>query len=91
MASLSSATLETSSRLSIRPCRQPLTLLARVGRSAAAQSLDADAITMAVVASIRHEDTRYDSLLMSGIPREDARAAVRAEIDVVRDRWRQAR
>ena len=43
----------------------------RVGRSAAAQALDERAITLAVVASVRHEDTEYDRLLMSGVPREE--------------------
>jgi hypothetical protein len=41
-----------------------------VGRSAAAQALNDQAITLAVVASVlRHEDTDYDILLMSGTPR----------------------
>ena len=40
----------------------------RVGRSAAARALDEKAITLAVVASVRHEDTDYDPLLMSGTP-----------------------
>lgn len=41
----------------------------RVGRSAAGRALDAEAVTLAVVASVRHGDTNYDELLMSGIPR----------------------
>lgn len=60
----------------------------RVGRSWAGRALDPEAIRMAVVASIRHEDTRYDRLLMSGVPRMVAREKVRAEIDRVLDRWR---
>ncbi len=59
----------------------------RVGRSAAARALDERAITLAVVASVRHEDTDYDRLLMSGIPREDARDRVRPVIDQVLDTW----
>ena len=59
----------------------------RVGRSAAARALDERAITLAVVASVRHEDTEYDRLLMSGIPREDARDRVRPVIDQVLDTW----
>lgn len=59
----------------------------RVGRSAAARALDEKAITRAVVASVRHEDTDYDRLLMSGIPREDARDRVRPVIDQVLDAW----
>ena len=59
----------------------------RVGRSAAARALDERAITLAVVASVRHEDTDYDRLLMTGIPREDARDRVRPVIDQVLDTW----
>jgi hypothetical protein len=60
----------------------------RVGRSAAGRALADEAITSAVVASVRHEDTSYDRLLMSGVPRGDARDLVRAEIDLVLDAWR---
>lgn len=59
----------------------------RVGRSAAGRALDAEAIRRAVIASVRHEDTDYDSLLMSGLPREDARGQVRPAIDGVLARW----
>jgi hypothetical protein len=59
----------------------------RVGRSAAGRALDAEAIRLAVVASIRHEDTGYDKLLMSGTPRDVARDHVRAGIDKVLDSW----
>jgi hypothetical protein len=59
----------------------------RVGRSAAARALDERAITMAVVAAVRHEDTSYDRLLMSGIPREEARDRVRPAIDQILDTW----
>jgi hypothetical protein len=59
----------------------------RVGRSAAGRSPDEKAVTLAVVASVRHEDTQYDSLLMSGIPREEARDQVRPEIDRTLDAW----
>ncbi|MEV0590173.1 DUF2293 domain-containing protein [Nonomuraea cavernae] len=53
----------------------------RVGRTAAARALDAGAITLAVVASIRHLDTDYDTLLMSGVPRVEARDRIRHRID----------
>lgn len=59
----------------------------RVGRSAAARTLDSRAITLAVVASIRHEDTGYDSLLMSGVHREEARDRIRSAIDRVLAAW----
>jgi hypothetical protein len=41
-----------------------------------------------VVASIRHTDTRYDELLMSGVPRSEARDRVRDAIDAVLSDWR---
>ncbi|MEU0564466.1 DUF2293 domain-containing protein [Nonomuraea sp. NPDC005983] len=53
----------------------------RVGRTAAARALDENAITLAVVASIRHLDTDYDRLLMSGVPRMEARDLIRDRID----------
>lgn len=59
----------------------------RVGRSAAGRALDEEAITLAVVASVRHEDTDYDSLLMSGVPRATARDKVRPAIDRVLTTW----
>jgi hypothetical protein len=37
---------------------------------------------------VRHEDTDYDELLMSGMARPDARDAVRSRVDSVLDRWR---
>jgi hypothetical protein len=60
----------------------------RVGRSAAGRGVDESAVRAAVVASIRHEDTGYDSLLMSGVPRTTARERIRAEVDRVLATWR---
>jgi hypothetical protein len=62
----------------------------RVGRTAAARNLDETAVTLAVVASVRHLDTDYDELLMSGIPRADARDQIRDDIDRVLDAWRRS-
>jgi hypothetical protein len=61
----------------------------RVGRSAAGRALDHDAVTLAVVASIRHEDTEYDALLMAGMTRAEARERVRSAVDDVLEAWRQ--
>lgn len=61
----------------------------RVGRSAAARALDTDAIILAVIASIRHQDTGYDALLMSGMGRTEARDRVRDKIDRVLTAWRE--
>ena len=62
----------------------------RVGRSAAGRALNERAVTVAVVASVRHLDSDYDQLLMSGVGRYDARDRVRAVIDAVLDGWRSA-
>jgi hypothetical protein len=60
----------------------------RVGRTAAGRSLDTGAVTAAVVASVRHEDTPYDRLLMDGMDRDDARLEVSTAIDTVLAAWR---
>jgi hypothetical protein len=60
----------------------------RVGRTAAGRVLEQDALTAAVVASIRHRHTCYDELLMTGHDRGHARAAVRDAIDRVLACWR---
>jgi hypothetical protein len=60
----------------------------RVGRSAAGRALEPEAIELAVAAAVRHQDTRYDALLMSGLERGQARAEVRADIAGVLDSWR---
>jgi hypothetical protein len=60
----------------------------RVGRSAAGRALDETAITLAVTASARHQNTGYDALLMSGLPRDAARDRVRPTIDQLLAAWR---
>lgn len=59
----------------------------RVGRSAAAKSLDENAIRLAVFAHIRHIETKYDTLLASGYDRHEARAAVEAAVGRVLALW----
>lgn len=59
----------------------------RIGRTAAGRALDPTAVRLAVVASIRHEDTVYDQLLMGGVARFDARETVRPVIDEIVERW----
>jgi hypothetical protein len=63
----------------------------RVGRTAAGQSMDANALTAAAMAAIRHRHTRYDRLLMGGMERYEARAAIRDDVDRVLERWREPR
>jgi len=62
----------------------------RVGRSAAGRSLDDEALTLAVAASIRHQDTDYDSLLMSGVSRAEARDLIRPAVDRALALWSSA-
>jgi len=59
----------------------------RIGRSGAAKSFDPDAVRLAVVAHIRHAETPYDDLLLSGYDRHDARAHVREAVDQVLSAW----
>jgi len=63
----------------------------RVGRSAAGRALDPSAVERAVTASVRHQDTDYDVLLMRGVPRDQARDRIRGDVQAVLDRWRTPR
>jgi hypothetical protein len=63
----------------------------RIGRTSAGRALDPEAVRAAVVAAVRHEATRYDDLLMGGIPRDDARELVRDDIDRVLRAWQESR
>ncbi|GAA3910594.1 hypothetical protein GCM10022244_20750 [Streptomyces gulbargensis] len=60
----------------------------RVGRTAAGRALDPGAVTAAVRASVRHVDTPYDTLLMGGVPRHQARTRVAPAIEAVLRAWR---
>ena len=59
----------------------------RVGRSAAAKDLAEDAVRLAVVAHVRHAETGYDALLLSGADRTEARARIRADIASIMNKW----
>jgi len=59
----------------------------RVGRSAAAKALDEDAVHLAVIAHVRHVETRYDRLLMSGWDRVEARLCVEDAVRSVLAKW----
>jgi hypothetical protein len=59
----------------------------RVGRSAAAKSLDADAVRLAVVAHIRHTETPYDTFLARGFDRWEARAQVEDQVGRLLAQW----
>jgi hypothetical protein len=62
----------------------------RVGRTAAGRALDREAVTLAVVPAVRHTDTPYDELLMSGVDREEARWCIETEGEEILERWRAA-
>jgi len=59
----------------------------RVGRSAAGRALDEGALRLAVIASIRHNHTDYDKLLMRGLDRSQARWEVEDKIREVLSSW----
>ena len=59
----------------------------RVGRSAAAKKLDAEAVRLAVIAHVRHAETNYDRLLSQGYERWDARAEAEGQVTRVLARW----
>jgi hypothetical protein len=63
----------------------------RIGRSAAAKALHANAVDLAVRAHVRHVHTRYDELLASGVPREEARARVAVSAATLLDTWQRSR
>jgi hypothetical protein len=59
----------------------------RVGRTSAGRALDPEVVRLAVIAAIRHEDTSYEDLLMSGVTRAEARDLVRDDVDRVMASW----
>ncbi|MGI3231258.1 DUF2293 domain-containing protein [Streptomyces phaeochromogenes] len=61
----------------------------RVGRSAGGRALSEGAVTSAVRAAVRHTDTPYDELLMSGVPRHEARRRIAATVETTLAGWRE--
>ena len=59
----------------------------RVGRSAAGRALSEGAVASAVVASVRHVDTSYDLLLMSGWARHEARRRIAGAVEARLREW----
>ena len=59
----------------------------RVGRCASAKQLDKDAITLAVIAHIRHVETDYDELLLKGNSKLDARKSVKKRVGKILRTW----
>ena len=59
----------------------------RVGRSAAAKELDKEAVCLAITAHVRHQETNYDELLLTGCARWQAREQVHAQVSHVLTEW----
>lgn len=59
----------------------------RVGRTAAAKTLSAEAVDLAVRAHIRHRHTAYDDYLMAGWDRDLAREAVGDDVEDILVSW----
>lgn len=59
----------------------------RIGRTAAAKNLAANAIHLAVIAHIRHEETKYDELLARGYDRWEARDLVEERVNQILAKW----
>ncbi len=59
----------------------------RVGRSALAKALDEEAVRLAVVAHVRHRETKYDELLARGHDRRDVRIAVAKAVMRTLESW----
>ena len=60
----------------------------RVGRTAAGRNLDAQALTAAVTAAVRHRHTSYDALLESDLDRMLARQRVADQVEAILAAWR---
>ena len=61
----------------------------RVGRTEAGRNLDENALTLAVIAAIRHKHTPYEELLASGVDRVTARQQILATAEEIMARWRE--
>jgi hypothetical protein len=59
----------------------------RIGRSALGKKMGEQAVRLAVIAHIRHNETNYDELLGSGWERFEARSAVAQRVHEVLDEW----
>ena len=62
----------------------------RIGRTAAGKQLDEQAVRLAVIAHIRHTESRYDELLAEGYERSEAREYVEETVREVLARWEAA-
>jgi hypothetical protein len=63
----------------------------RIGRTAAARDFNEKAVRLAVIAHVRHVETRYDELMARGHGRWDARAQVQEEVERISSEWEAAK
>ena len=61
----------------------------RVGRTESGRKLEEQALTLAVIAAIRHKHTNYDELLAEGVDRATAGQRVADDVQAILDRWRE--
>ena len=73
-----------ASRIAAHACRK---YSGRVGRSAAAKRLDPEPVRLAVIVAVRHQFTNYDTLLLQGIERHEARALVSSAVERKLGAW----
>jgi hypothetical protein len=73
-----------ASRIAAHACRKSS---GRVGRSAAAKRLDPEPVRLTVIAAVRHQFTNYDTLLLQGIERPEARALVSSAVQKKLGEW----
>ena len=59
----------------------------RIGRSSAAKALDAEAVSLSVIAHVRHVETNYDDLLAAMCDRSEARIMVRHAVAEILGKW----
>jgi hypothetical protein len=60
----------------------------RVGRTEAGRNLAENALTLAVIAAIRHKHAPYDELLANGVDRVIARQKIADRVEEILARWR---
>ena len=75
----------SAAKIAAHACRK---YSGRVGRSAGAKDFDPQAIVLAVRAHLRHQHTSYDSLLMQGWDRSEARSAIAPALSEAERKWR---
>ena len=63
----------------------------RVGRSSDAKRLDEEAVTLAVIAHLRHTETKYDELLQACRHKRAARLEIQAAVQDKLTEWRRPR